>query len=226
MIGKIWKDPVWSTVIAVGILGIVTWVSSQIPEKYTTMVSNIAIERYDFPLWMIFLAVLLLIALVIFSVRSYRKGVFITSQDWFDLIADKLSDCSYARLYLRSFDHPDEFRENHRENLMKIIMLIADKIRSGADIKIISYAPASKNKTGFNWVQAELGEDFKVDRYITVIRNQPVSNSTSMYLFDDKSIVYNKKSNGNYTYHMENYSNSIIHALIAKGLDNLEGVKT
>jgi len=149
----------------------------------------------------------------------------ITSDDWFNLIAEKLSDCSYARLYLRSFDHPDEFREEHRKNLMKIISLIADKIRSGADIKIVSYAPSSKNKTGYNWVQSELGTNFSVDDYITVIQNQPVSNSTSMYLFDDKSVAYNKKINGKNTYHIENYSNSIIHTLIANGLDSLKGAK-
>jgi hypothetical protein len=225
MISKIWKDPVWSKVISAGILGVVIWGYSLVPDEYWALVSNFAKETYDFPLWGLFLVVLLLVAIVLFFITSKNKGFSIASQDWFDSIAEKLSDCSYSRLYLRSFDHPDEFREEHRANLMKIISLIADKIRSGADIKIVSYAPLSKNKTGYNWVQAELGEGFKVDDYITVIHNQPVSNYTSMYLFDDKSVVYNKRSNGNNTYHIENYSNSIIYTLITNGFDNLDGVK-
>lgn len=148
----------------------------------------------------------------------------ITSRQWFDSIIEKLSDCGYARLYLRSFDHPDEFREEHKERLMKIISLIAERIKSGADLKIISYAPSTSKKTGFEWISSRLGPSFNTTDYIKVIHTQPVSNSTSMYLFDDKSVLYNKRNSGKTTYHIEDYSNSIIHELISSGFNALERV--
>ncbi len=146
----------------------------------------------------------------------------ITSDAWFDAIIERLSDCGYARLYLRSFDHPDEFREEHRERLMKIISLISERIKSGADLKIISYATKANNKTGFDWVASKLGRKDDLNKFIKVINTQPVSNSTSMYLFDDKSVLYNKRNSGKISYHIDNYSNSIIHELIYSGFKVLE----
>lgn len=147
----------------------------------------------------------------------------LSSREWFDAIAKKLSDCGYARLYLRSFDHPDDFRGEHKEKLNEIISTILEKIKSGANIKIISFLPVSKNKTGLDWIHNYVDGSIDLRRYIKVVKTQPVSNSSSMYLFDDRSVIYNKSSEGKTTYHIENYANSIIHELIALGFDELEG---
>lgn len=144
------------------------------------------------------------------------------SNDWFELIIEKLSDCGYARLYLRSFDHPDEFKGEHKEKLNKIIKIILEKVKSGADLKIISFVPSSQHKTGLDWLSSILGSSVDLNEYIKVVTAQPVSNSSSMYLFDDKSVIYNKKTNGKTTYHIDNYSNSIIHELIARGFKEME----
>lgn len=146
----------------------------------------------------------------------------LSSKEWFDAIAEKLSDCGYARLYLRSFDHPDDFRGEHKEKLNEIISTILEKIKSGADIKIISFSPTSQKKTGLDWIHSDVDGSIDLNKYIKVVKTQPVSNSSSMYLFDDKSVIYNKASEGKATYHIENFSNSIIHELIALGFKELE----
>lgn len=145
-----------------------------------------------------------------------------SSVDWFSSIAKKLADCGYARLYLRSFDHPSDFKGEHKDKLNEIISIILEKIKAGADIKIISFSPTSQKQTGLDWISSDLGESVDLSDYIKVVKTQPVSNSSSMYLFDDKSVIYNKANEGKTTYHIENYSNSIIHELIELGFNELE----
>ncbi len=145
-----------------------------------------------------------------------------SSDDWFESIIEKLSDCGYARLYLRSFDHPDEFKGEHKESLDKIIKIILEKVKSGADLKIISFAPNPQHKTGLDWLSSKLCSSVDLNNYIKVVTAQPVSNSSSMYLFDDKSVIYNKKTNGKTTYHVDSFSNSIIHELIVRGFKGMK----
>lgn len=145
-----------------------------------------------------------------------------SSQDWFSEINGKLSDGGVVRIYLRSFDHPDNFGEDHRERLMDILTALKDQINSQCNVKIIAYHSDSTKKSGADWVKSEVNNNINVDNFIKIINKQPTANSTSLYIFDDKTIIYNKKIENKFTYHKENYSNSIIHEFLILGFESME----
>lgn len=227
MLIKYWKDPVWSKVIAFVITSVFTamfyLIYNNIPDKKIESAMSWLFSNISVPHWsiVVFLIMFLLLMIITFS-KSSKKVKELNSSEWFELIIEKLSDCNEAKLYLRSFDHPDNFRDEHRVTLMKIMKILAKKIESGSSIKVISYAENSESKTGYDWILSELNGAKEVETSIKVIRSQPVYNTTSMYLFDDKSVVYNKRSNGKFTYHVENYSTSILHKLLSLGHESLE----
>jgi pimeloyl-ACP methyl ester carboxylesterase len=144
-----------------------------------------------------------------------------TSEQWFLRIKEHLEDCAYARIYLHSFDHPDNFVEPHVSVLQSIIDAIRDRLQDGADVKIIAYTRRGK-KSGADWLAEQLNDDAKVREHIRFNQTQKVANSTSMYLFDEKTVIYNlKRPGGDRLYHIDNYSNSIVHELMRVGFERL-----
>lgn len=140
------------------------------------------------------------------------------SDQWFSLIEEKLQECSYARIYLRSFDHPDDFGSKHRDSLLRMLQAIKDRLAGRADIKIISFNPGQK-KTGLDWLSAELQDPTLIERSVQLRTTQPMGNSSSMYLFDDRIVVFNKRVNGKVSYHSENHGNSILFELLRVGFE-------
>ena len=226
MLIKIWKDPVWSKVIATGITGLIGFlVYTFVPRSFINSLWQL-ISSPSVPNGVLVLVCFIIIVcmFILLKERGCSKSKAFSSKEWFREICEKLMDCAYARIYLRSFDHPDDFRDEHRDALMEIMNTIKIKIQSDADIKIISFNP-NKGKSGVDWLSAELKNDGAISKAIQIRTTQPVANATSMYLFDDKSVIYNRKGNGNTTFHVENYSNSIIHEFIKRGFDDLERTK-
>lgn len=150
----------------------------------------------------------------------------LNSNEWMNEIADKLEDCGSANIYLRRFDHPDNFKNEHREVLLKIMEKIKTKIDNGSDLKVIAYVPDSTSKSGKDWLIAHTKNKQNIDNCIIVINSQPTANSSSIYIFDDRTSLYNKIYDGKITYHSENFSTSIIHELMSRGFSNLAGERS
>lgn len=219
MLTKIWNDPVWSKVIAGCILaggGLLIVTSDRI--------RNTLLEKST-PNWLLGVVVLLTIYLLIhlfWFKKLTSNQTDISSDEWFSIINEKLKDCGYARIYLRNFNHPDDFRDEHREALMKIIRTIKEKIQAKSDMQILSYKPNGE-KAGDDWLEKELGGRENINSHVRIRKTQPMANSSSMYLFDDRFIVFNKINNRIATYHVEKHSNSILFELIKRGFEEIWG---
>lgn len=223
MLKKIWGDPVWSKVIATVICATPPAIYYHLNPTLLQVAINILLIP-SIPNLFVLLFTLCVIGVILYyknSLSPAPTSESIGSDRWFYEIASRLSDCGYARLYLRRFDHPDNFRSEHRDALMKIMAAIKEKLESEADIKIISFNPTSE-KSGVDWLRSELkGEEWR--SAITICKKQPVANTSSVYLFDDKYLVFNKKTNEKVTYHAENLSSSIVHEMLRLGYDDMQG---
>ncbi|HDR8859215.1 TPA: hypothetical protein QDA74_003713 [Burkholderia territorii] len=229
-LNKIWTDPVWSKVIS----NIISWGGPATAglilayAHFSTGALAAWLNKNSIPNFLV-IVILIFAPIIWFIFRIKSKAPpsldapsapsALSSNEWFDAIADRLSDCRSARIYLRSFEHPDNFREEHRIALMKIINNIKIKLQNNSDIKIISFHPTN-DKSGLDWLKAELPDETCIAA-IKIRKDQPVSNASSMYLFDDKTIAYNKRNDRSTSYHVENYANSIVHEMISRGFDDL-----
>jgi hypothetical protein len=147
----------------------------------------------------------------------------ISSDEWLRRIAVKLEDCGSAHIYLRKFDHPDNFKVEHREALLKIMQAIQRKLVGGADISIVAFHPDSKEKSGLDWLRANIGRPMPLEDFIIIRTAQWTTNSSSVYIFDDRTIFYNMSEKGKVIYKEENFASSIVHDLIIRGFSNLVG---
>lgn len=150
---------------------------------------------------------------------SFEMSNEVDSVEWFVKINEKLKSCSYARIYLHSFDHPDDFRPKHQDQLKSILSLLSHKISVGADIKIIAYNSQGK-RTGVDWLRNKIDSQ-KLERAIIVKNTQETHNTSSMYLFGDDSVVYNSKGTGKTSYYVQEFPGSIIHYTMKVGLEKL-----
>ncbi len=171
--------------------------------------------------WSILLIVIVCVLFAFFS--NKKHGSSYSSNDWFKLIIEKLEDNDTARIFLREFQHPDDFHDKHREQLKTIMELLKQKISNGADIKIIAYHPNGK-KNGLKWLESELSDNKSaiqnLYKMIKIIKKQPNgSNSSSAYIFSDKSVLFNQRIDGKVLYYYNNLTNSILFSFISKGYD-------
>lgn len=214
-IQDIWKSPVWSNVIAAAIFATLTYFLS----KYQSLFD----QEISVPLLVVLLVIMLLvICLPLAIIFLYRRGAVesknISSKDWLYEIAQQIKDCHFARIYLREFLHPDQFKEEHREALLQFMSLLAERLQADADIRIIAYHRAKNECSGIDWLATKMPEE-KYLKKISLIKNQPLSNSSSMYIFDSGIVLYNKREKNKHTYHIDNLNNSIIHFLINRGFE-------
>ncbi len=166
-------------------------------------------------------------ALFLLCLKRSNKEVppLLGSGEWLEQIAVKLDDCASANIYLRQFAHPDDFRETHRDALYKIIDTLKKKIEGGADITVVAYHPDAEVKSGLDWLLDNGKEDVCYSDKIDLRTSQPVANSSSVYIFDDRTSYYNKRIPDGNSYHADDFSNSIIHELISRGFTNLAETK-
>lgn len=177
----------------------------------------------------ILISFLLFIALVLILISFYLYNKSInnySSKEWFKCIIEKLEDNDKGRIFLRQFDHPENFIGVHKDDLTKIMKLIKEKISNGADFQIIAYSPSSE-KNGYKWLEDELRENINamnnLKKNIKIIQTQPVSaNSSSAYIFNDNSVLYNRRVNGKNYYYINDLNNSILHSFIEKGFEKMD----
>jgi hypothetical protein len=215
---KVWNDPVWSKVIA----GCILMGGGTLLALISDTVKNYFLEKST-QNWIVWLISLATVGISTYAIQLKRLSSIqprVSSTEWFSTINEKLKDCGYARIYLRNFNHPDDFRDEHKEVLLSIIRTIKEKIRTKSDIQILSYKPNGE-RSGDDWLEAELGERENIKSHVKILRTQPMANSSSMYLFDDRFVVFNKIDDGITAYHVEKHSNSILFELIKRGFEEI-----
>lgn len=220
MLIRFWNDSVWSKVIASCIVALGAWAIAKSDQAGTYMK---AVTTPNWVVWLIVFAAIIVVSVLIYIARSRKPEASsenITSEEWFSVIDEKLQNCGYARIYLRNFNHPDDFRGEHRESLLKIIKTIKQKIKSNEEIQILSYKPIGA-RAGDDWLESELGGREKISGHVKIRNTQPMTNSSSMYLFDDRFVVFNKVNGGVTTYHIEQHANSILFELIKRGFEQV-----
>lgn len=225
-ISKVWRDPVVSGVLSSGISAVL-WPFVLGNDKKGEANQNwfSFFVAYDIQNWMFVASISVAIGLVVYALQKWRESrgrECLSSKKWFSLVNQKLNDCTSARIYLRKFDHPDNFREDHKDVLMQMMETIKARVRVGADIKIISYND-NGGKTGLEWLISELNGRTAVDNHIKIVTSQLASNSSSMYLFDDKIIVFNRRIGDTTQYYSESYSGSILFEFAKDGFDGYWG---
>lgn len=218
---EIWRDPVWSKVIATAI----TSLCGMALAALTSVGKKWLMFEFILPLWSIILALIFLISALIYfrEQRCKEKPESVSSTHWFSEIDRQIKDCNFARIYLREFAHPDQFKPEHRESLFSFMRSLAERLESGADINIIAYHASPSEKSGVDWLKSEIKKNKKALDRVKLIRVQPVSNYSSMYLFDSGVVLYNRRLKETNFYHIENLNGSIVHFLIKRGFTVSEG---
>jgi len=100
---------------------------------------------------------------------------------------------------------------------------IKRKITGGSRITIVAYHPDPDEKSGLDWLRANCTTTEPIEELIILRTSQPSANSSSIYVFDDRTSFYNKEENNKTVYKEENFSSSIVYELIIRGFSNLIG---
>lgn len=223
---RFWQDPVISGVLSTGISTVIwPFFLGDDQESGAFQGWGKSLVEQDIQNWIFVLAVSVAIGLAVYSTQKWRESrdrESLSSKAWFSLVNQKLKDCTSARIYLRKFDHPDNFRQEHKAVLMEMMETIKARIAAGADIKIISYNDNGE-KTGFEWLVSELSEETCVEGFVKIVPTQITTNSSSTYIFDDKNIVFNKRVGGTVQYYCESHSGSILFEFVKSGFEGYWG---
>ncbi|WP_414923417.1 hypothetical protein [Pseudomonas sp. IT-P294] len=222
---KIWNDPVWSKVISALILLFFGLLATALPPNLAEYFIYLAQYKIVLSAWIIILTLGTLAATTILIIRtsSRSKLADLTSKQWFSEIDQQIKDCNFARIYLRDFAHPDQFKSDHRESLLSFMRSLAERLEAGADIRVIAYHTSLSDKSGLDWLSSEITTNKAALDKIKLIKNQPISNASSMYLFDSGAVLYNRRLKSGHSYHIENLQGSIVHFLIESGFNSSEG---
>ncbi|MCT4497657.1 hypothetical protein N0U25_07620 [Pseudomonas sivasensis] len=233
-VDKYWADPVWSKVIASIIFAILAAIFVAIlgwSQDGTLL--NILLGK-SIPNWAVALSLVVTFTGSLFfwggkkqlplpvlsnPVVNSETNLSLSSQEWFKKIEEKMADAGSVRIYLREFIHPRGFKGEHAGALHDIIEAIRDKLDNNADIRLISYLP-KEDGSGIEWLKEQIRDISSLSK-VKVIKAQPVANASSMYLFDDRTLIFNRKNSSGFTYHIEDYSSSILHELIRVGYDKV-----
>lgn len=223
------EHPIWSSVIASGVVLVLGLLAKAIKPNWYSSVLEWFQTQTQVPNLVVALIILIALLILVWvlnrkpiAAHDIRESDFIdsgtiTSQKWFSEIESQIKDCKFARIYLRDFDHPDQFRPEHRSALLSFMQSLALRLESGADIEIIAYHFRESEKSGLDWLRSEVTENPDSLKKIKLIKTQPVSNSSSMYLFDSGNVLYNRRVNDQKSYHIDNFQGSIVHHFIERG---------
>jgi hypothetical protein len=161
--------------------------------------------RADYaPLTAIFAFIALI--LVLWTYRKSESEVELSSEVWFNNIVKSLDDATQARIYLRSFSHPDDFRENHKQELLKIMNLFVQKIIDYPDsMRIIAHQPSgAEGRDPMQWLKERIAErcgreqaEKLLSQCLKIITSQPIGNSSTVYIIDNSILLYNRSEENN-----------------------------
>ena len=218
---KVWGDPVWSKVISAAIIGASGLIYAALTPTTEEKIVFFVNYKLTLSAWMIALTLGMTIAAICIIVRKSGSSALenLTSKQWFSEIDQQIKDCNFARIYLRDFAHPDQFKSEHRESLLSFMRSLAERLEAGADIRVIAYHTSSSEKSGLDWLNSEIKHNKGVLDKVKLIKIQPKANTSSMYLFDSGAVLYNRRLQGGHSYHIEILQGSIVHYLIECGFN-------
>jgi hypothetical protein len=158
-------------------------------------------------------------------------------QQWLDTLINRLTYCQKATVYLRYFREPDtgdDQRLQGKQEKIKMIMTIFSKllIDQKENFKLIGFRNRHWADDPIKWLvlkmqglQTNLSEKEAraiVDSCVLVIHREPLQNSSTIYLIDDRYLFYNRVSgelvNEKKTYHADDLINSMLPAMLNRGL--------
>ena len=144
----------------------------------------------------------------------------LTSEEWFKSLGHLLDNSTQAKVYLREFEHPDDFKENHREELLRIMRLFVRMMIEHSDgFRIIAYRPIdSTKKEPVEWITQEIARSLDserttevVEKCLAIINSQPAPNSSTVYIIDNVFVVFNRLfENGQRRYYRLDLSYSVL----------------
>ena len=150
-------------------------------------------------------------------------------EEWFDSVKKGLQFSTEVKAYLRDFDHPDDLAQtNSRSDIVKIMEFIATIIVNHSDkVRIVGYRDTSSGKKNpLDWISGEMKKinpnitpDNYIDRSVKILKKQPSANSSTFYLFEGRSLLYNQyDGSGKWRYYKVDLTTSVIPFFINEGL--------
>ncbi|OHB65408.1 MAG: hypothetical protein A2Y76_10645 [Planctomycetes bacterium RBG_13_60_9] len=164
----------------------------------------------------------------------------LSEDDWLELVIRRLTDCQAAYIYLRYFRDPDhgedERLHNKRDKVREIMTMFSRLLLDHGDrFLLVAFRKRSWTDDPKQWLTHQIREirpDISetkarsmVDDHVLVIHDEPQPNSSTIYLLDDRYLLFNRVTGDigteNKKYHAQDFANSVMPALIRHGLEGL-----
>ncbi|NJB67895.1 hypothetical protein GGQ74_001535 [Desulfobaculum xiamenense] len=164
-----------------------------------------------------------------------EASLLISDEEWMRRVLDGLKNANGVSAYLRGFDHPEHFKEPHRDTLLGIMREFSRLIwYSSENTRIIAYKTpnAGGDKCPKEWLIDDIMERFgnkenvqrgevakKVEKSLTVTDCQIRDNAYTFYLpSGGRNFLYNLHKDGTIKFYSMEFEPSIIPYLIERGL--------
>ncbi|MBS8269531.1 hypothetical protein DYI26_12435 [Halomonas litopenaei] len=98
-----------------------------------------------------------------------------------------------------------------------MMQTLKQRLDAGADIQLISFN-SENGKTGADWLKDELASS-NVNDHVKVVQKQLIGNSSTVYIFDDRLLVYSKKTDSGMLYFYERQGESIMFEFVRRGFE-------
>ena len=123
--------------------------------------------------WMGIVASTCVFLILVFAYRSGEDTLIVKSEDWFSTISKHLRNANHVRVYLREFDHPDEFNAKHRAALLDINNLFIKGMLEYSDsFMLVAYNETGKSTgAATKWLLDNLSNELGPEKANETLRN-------------------------------------------------------
>jgi hypothetical protein len=183
--------------------------------------------------WIGVLATLGVFLVLIFFYRPAGQETEVSSQKWFKTLIAQLDDASSISVYLRSFVHPSEFASKHKDALLRLNRIfVRAMIQYQDEFRLVAYRDAERpGKDATAWLEQELRSRVSAEqatmllaRCVRTIDRQPIGNSSTVYVVDHHTLIYNHVStDGKARYYVRFLPRSVVPHFVAQGIKGLAG---
>ncbi len=183
--------------------------------------------------WIGVLATSVVFLVLIFFYRPAGQETEVSSRKWFKTLIDQLNDASSITVYLRSFVHPSEFASKHKDALLQLNKIfVRAMIQHQDEFCLVAYRDAERTgQDATAWLEQELRSRVSPEqarmllvRCVHKIDRQPTSNSSTVYVVDHHTLIYNHvSSDGRARYYVQFLPRSIVPHFVAQGIRGLAG---
>ena len=155
----------------------------------------------------------------------------LNSSKWFSTIQTHLRNATHVTVYLREFDHPDEFKTKHRDSLLAINRQFVKCILEFPDtFRIVAYNDKGRDaNSALGWLREQLKQQRNdaevavlVKQCVCLIERQPHANSSTVYIIDNQIFLFNHvEDSGKARYFFRSLPRSIVPHFIGRGIEHL-----